>query len=132
MIALPATLSIFLYSAPTDMRKSFDGLSGIVRSELKREPDDQSLFLFINRRRDRIKALWWDTDGLVLWYKRLEAGTFQHLQADGDSDTPAIQIDVTQLAMILGGVSLESVQRRKRFVRTPQTAQNREPQLKTI
>lgn len=132
MIALPRTLSIFLYSSPTDMRKSFDGLSGIVRGELNREPDDESLFLFINRRRDRIKALWWDSDGLVLWYKRLEAGTFQHLQADGGSGTPAVQIDVTQLAMILGGVSLESVKRRKRFVRTPQAAQNRDPQFKAI
>lgn len=117
MIALPTSVSIFLYSPPCDMRKSFDGLSGIVRGELGREPDGQSLFLFINRRRDRIKALWWDTDGLVLFYKRLESGTFQHLQADARTRVPAVQIDATELAMILGGVSLESVKRRKRFVR---------------
>ena len=117
MMALPTSASIYLYSRPTDMRKSFDGLSGIVRGELGREPDGRSLFLFINRRRDRIKALWWDTDGLVLFYKRLESGTFQHLRADAQSDVPAVRIDATELAMILGGVSLESVQRRKRFTR---------------
>jgi transposase len=117
MLALPTSVSIFLYSQPCDMRKSFDGLSGIVRGELGREPDGQSLFLFINRRRDRIKALWWDTDGLVLFYKRLESGTFQHLRADAQSDIPAVRIDSTELAMILGGVALESARRRKRFTR---------------
>lgn len=69
MMTLPTTTRIFLYSKPTDMRKSFCGLSGIVRSELGREPTDGSLFLFINRRRDRLKALFWEHDGMVIFYK---------------------------------------------------------------
>jgi hypothetical protein len=60
MISIPSGATLLLYTQPADMRKSFDGLSGIVRSELGREPDDGSLFLFINRRRDRIKVLYWD------------------------------------------------------------------------
>ena len=116
-MALPASATIYLYSQPTDMRKSFDGLSGIVRGELGREPEAGSLFLFINRRCDRIKALWWDTDGWAIFYKRLESGTFQRIRADASSGVPAVRIDATELAMILGGVSLESVKRRKRFAR---------------
>jgi hypothetical protein len=69
--------------------------------------------LFVNRRRDRIKALYWDRDGLALWYKRLERGTFERFRVD--VDTKAIQIDATDLAMLLSGVSIESVKRRKRF-----------------
>ena len=113
MIALPTTGKIFLHRNPTDMRKSFDGLAGIIRGELGRDPTDGSLFLFVNRRRDRIKAMYFDRDGLALWYKRLEQGTFEWLSAEDDAQ--AIQIDATQLALILGGISLGSARRRKRF-----------------
>lgn len=112
MISLPTGGDIFLYNAPTDMRKSFDGLSGIIRAELKREPTDGSLFLFLNRRQDRIKILFWDRDGLVLVYKRLEAGTFERICAE---DAGAAKIDATELAMLLGGVCLQGAKRRKRF-----------------
>ena len=114
MISLPSDAEILLYAPPTDMRKSFDGLAGIVRAELRREPDDGSLFLFINRRKDRIKILYWDKDGLALWYKRLEIGTFERLRR-GNNDV--IQIDAAELAMLLGGISLDSVKRRKRFTK---------------
>lgn len=113
MITPPAAANIFVYSEPTDMRKSFDGLSGLVRSALGREPTDGSYFLFVNRRRDRVKILYWDRDGLALWYKRLEAGTFEMLDA-GESQT-SVRIDATELAMLLSGVSLESIKRRKRY-----------------
>lgn len=113
MNALPTHAEIFLYSRPTDMRKSFCGLAGIVRDQLGREPDDGSLFLFINRNKDKLKALYWDRDGLALWYKRLESGTFQRI-APGE-DQQAIQIDAAELAMLLGGISVENVKRRKRF-----------------
>jgi transposase len=115
MLNPPAGVSIYLHTRATDMRKSFDGLCAIVRSQFGRDPLDGSLFLFINRRRDRVKLLWWDHDGLALWYKRLEAGTFETLAADDDSTN--IEIDATDLAMLLGGVSLESVRRRKRYRR---------------
>ena len=79
---LPAAVRIFLCTRPTDMRKGFDGLQGMVREFLGQDPLSGHLFLFLNRRRDRIKLLWWDRDGLVIWYKRLEAGTFQQLDPD--------------------------------------------------
>lgn len=113
MIALSPNQPIFLCTAATDMRKSFCGLSGIVRAQFGREPTDGSLFLFINRRRDRLKILYWDRDGLALWYKRLEAGTFEALGAE--CGQASLEIDATQLALLLAGVSLESAQRRKRF-----------------
>jgi transposase len=97
------------------MRKSFDGLSGIVRSAFDADPLDGSLFLFINRRRDRLKILYWDRDGLALWYKRLEAGTFEVLACHNDQ--AHVEIDATQLAMILNGVSLGSAKRRKRYAK---------------
>lgn len=114
MLSLSSQLRIYVHAGPTDMRKSFDGLSGLVRSAFQADPLDGSLFLFLNRRRDRIKLLYWDRDGFVIWAKRLERGTFETIPAVDDS--AAIQIDATQLAMWLGGVSLaSSTQRRKRY-----------------
>jgi transposase len=113
MLSIPSTVSIFLCTQPTDMRKSFDGLSGIVRSEFASDPLDGSLFLFVNRRRDRLKILHWDGTGYWLYYKLLEAGTFEVTASEGKCR----QIDSTQLAMLLGGVSLVSVKRRKRYQR---------------
>jgi transposase len=97
------------------MRKSFDGLSGIIRGTLGGDPADGSLFLFVNKRRDRIKALWWDGDGYVLWYKRLEEGTFETVPSGMGEER--VRIDSTQLAMILGGVRLATARRRKRYHR---------------
>jgi transposase len=113
MLSIPPAVSIFLYTQPTDMRKSFDGLSGIVRSEFAADPLDGSLFLFVNRRRDRLKILHFDGTGYWLYYKLLESGTFEVIV----SEDKCVQIDSTQLAMLLGGVSLVSVQRRKRYQR---------------
>ncbi len=111
MLSLPSTVPIFLYTEHTYMRKVFDGLSGIVRSELATDPLDGSLFLFINRRRDRLKILHWDGTGFWLYYKLLEAGTFEVIPSKGT----CAQLDSTQLAMLLGGVSLVTVKRRKRY-----------------
>jgi transposase len=113
MLSIASTVSLFLYTEPTDMRKSFDGLSGIVRSELAADPTDGSLFLFINRRRDRLKILHFDGAGYWLYYRLLEAGTFEVIGSEGH----CVQIDSTQLAMLLGGVSLVRVKRRKRYQR---------------
>ena len=113
MLSIPPTLSIFLYTQPTDMRKGFDGLSGIVRSELAADPLDGSLFLFVNRRRDRLKILHFDGSGYWLYYRLLEAGTFEVIPAKGK----VTSIDSTQLAMLLAGVSLVGVKRRKRYRR---------------
>ena len=114
MLNIPSTQSIFLHTRPTDMRKGFDGLSGLVREAFDADPLDGSLFLFVNRRRDRLKILHFDGSGFWLYYKRLEAGTFEVLACDD----PCVEIDTTQLAMLLGGVSLISAEkRRKRYRR---------------
>jgi transposase len=113
MLSIPPTVPIFLYTPPADLRKGFDGLSGLVRREFAADPLDGSLFLFINRRRDRLKILHWDGTGYWLYYKLLEAGTFEAIPSTG----PCAQLDSTQLAMLLGGVSLVTVRRRKRYRR---------------
>jgi transposase len=115
MLSFASNIRIFLHARPTDMRNSFDGLCGLVRSVLQADPLDGSLFLFVNRRGDRIKALWWDHDGLALFYKRLESGTFETLRPKGDAT--AVELDAATLAMLLSGVSLDSVKRRKRYAR---------------
>jgi transposase len=115
VLSLAPTPTIFFPTDGTDMRKSFTGLCGLIRGVFGDDPADGSLFLFVNKRRDRIKALCWDGDGFVLWYKRLEQGTFEIAPARGGEKR--VRIDATQLAMILGGVRLETARRRKRFSR---------------
>ncbi len=121
LLPLPATVRVFLCTRPTDMRKSFDGLTGMVREFLAQDPLSGHLFLFLNRRRDRIKILLWDRDGLVIWYKRLEAGTFQNLdpapRAALASGAAGLELSVTDLALLLGGIDLATAQRRKRYER---------------
>ncbi len=118
---LPASVRVFLCTRPTDMRKSFDGLQGMVQEFLGADPLSGHLFLFLNRRRDRVKILLWDRDGLVIWYKRLEAGTFQQLDpsacSGARSGTAGIELTTTELALLLTGVDLASARRRKRYAR---------------
>jgi transposase len=113
MLSLAHNTRIYLHVLPTDMRKSFDGLTGLVRSVFKADPLDGSWFLFLNRRRDRIKILAWDRDGFVLFYKRLESGTFEKLGSVDQGAT--IELDATQLTLLLTGVTLASARRRPRF-----------------
>ena len=114
MLGLPGGAKIYFCSQPVDFRKSFDGLCGIVESVFAMNVLDGHLFLFINRRGDRIKALWWEPGGLTLWYKRLERGTFEMPQAA--EGQPHVTLDATQLAMLIGGVPLSSARtRRKRM-----------------
>jgi transposase len=113
MLILPSK-KIFVYTEPTDMRKGFVGLSAIVREEFQADPTDGSLFIFINRRRDRMKLLHFADGGFWLYYRLLEAGTFETLKSQ--SDSTQLQIDATELSMLLSGVSLARAgKRRKRF-----------------
>jgi transposase len=113
MLNVSSAVSIYLCTQPTDMRKGFDGLSGMVRGAFGADPLDGSLYIFINRRRDRMKALHFDGGGYWLYYRLLEAGTFEVIA----SEDVCVPIDSTQLAMLLGGVSLVGVRRRKRYRR---------------
>lgn len=108
-----ATPRIYLYCDVVDMRKSFDGLMAIVQSELQRDVREGELFVFINRRADRLKALWWDGDGLAIFMKRLESGTFQRPTLK-DAERYLI-MDRVQLGLLLSGIELSSVRRRKRY-----------------
>ena len=104
---------VYLYCHAVDMRRSFDGLLAIVQAELSRDVRDGELFVFINRRADRLKALWWDGDGLAIFMKRLECGTYQRPAAK-ESDRYLL-IDRVQLELLLSGIELSSVRRRKRY-----------------
>ena len=115
--------SIYIATAPVDMRKSFDGLSAIVKNGFKKNPLDGTFFVFINRTADRLKILSWERDGYALWYKRLEAGRFRLptiLTSDGE---PAVLISAAQLAMLLEGIEPVIVKQQKRFA-LKNTAQN--------
>ncbi len=112
MLNVSDVIKIFAYTGIADMRKGFNGLSGIVREELGADPADGSLFIFINRRRDRMKLLHFDGGGFWLYYRLLEAGTFEELKARRGSCQ--LQIDATELSMLLSGVSLTSSKRRRK------------------
>jgi transposase len=120
MISLPHAVRVFLHTPATDLRKGFDALSGLVTSAFGQDPTSGHLFLFVNRRRDRIKILYWDHgDGLAIWYKRLEVGSFQIPKAPRDA--VSIEMTATQLALILSGIDLRSARQRKRYQRpTPE------------
>ena len=104
---------VFLCTSRTDMRKGFDTLAVLVREGLGYDPLSGHLFLFIGRRRDRLKILYWDRDGYALWYKRLETGTFRMPVAKPDA--ASVELKASELAMLLEGIDLRSIKRRKRF-----------------
>lgn len=104
---------IFLFTGATDMRKSFNGLSGLVGQHFDVELLSGHLFLFFNRKRDCVKIMSWDRDGLAIWYKRLEAGSFQISALGGDDQS--LEIDSTQLSLLLSGIDLNTAKRRKRY-----------------
>lgn len=113
MLNLVPGLRIYLHTKPIDMRKSFDALFGIVAADFGRDVRAGGLFLFINQSRNRIKLLYWDNDGLAIWMKRLEGGTFQ--RPASTEDAQHVVLDVTQLQLLLSGIELATVKRRKRY-----------------
>jgi transposase len=116
VLSLGLPVDIFLCVLPTDMRRGFDGLLRMAEEHLGRDPLRGGLYVFVNRRRDRVKLLYWSGGGLAIWYHRLEAGTFE-LPPVTD-DTECVTLSATELAMILDGVELASVRRRRRYRRT--------------
>lgn len=120
MFSIPRSVSILLATAPVDLRKSIDGLTAIVRSDWKEDVFSGHLFAFVSRRGDRIKVLTWDNGGFVLYYKRLEQGRFR-MPAVSD-DALGVQLDGTQLAMLLDGIDYSHVRRPSRWT-PPQIGQ---------
>ncbi|MEO2031363.1 MAG: IS66 family insertion sequence element accessory protein TnpB [Planctomycetaceae bacterium] len=104
---------VFLCATPVDMRKSFRGLCQVAESLLQQDPTCGHWFVFLNRRADRMKLLGWDGRGFWIWYMYLEAGTFQW--PDRDDDAQHLEIDVTQLSLIINGIDLQSAKRRVRY-----------------
>lgn len=113
MFWTPAHLKFYLYRQPTDMRKGFDGLCGLVKSALEQDPLSGDVYVFLNRRKDRIKLLLWDNDGFWIFYKRLEKGTFQ-LPLNSVNIASA-ELPYDELLMILKGIELTSIKRRNRY-----------------
>ena len=120
MLSLSSSLRIFVCASPTDMRKQFDGLSAIVTHTFGQDVMTGDYFVFINRARNRCKVLSWDRDGFALWAKRLERGRFQ--LPCSESHSAVTEIDATTLAMMLGGIDLQTAKRRKRYQATPTAA----------
>lgn len=111
MLTIGTTGIIHVAVDPQDGRKGIDGLSGVVRTTLGRDPASGDLFVFKNRRGDKLKILAWTGDGFALYLRRLEKGTF----AFPTATTPELAITATQLAMILGGIELARTRTRTRF-----------------
>ena len=125
MLSLPLPVRIFLCTQPADMRRSFDGLAQMVREFLAADPLSGHLFVFRSKRGDRVKLLYWLGDGLAIWYRRLEEGTFVFPKLAARSGlswsraigTQGLEIRANDLAMLLDGVDLASVKRQKRYQR---------------
>ncbi len=123
MLSLSRTTRVFLATGPTDMRKGFDGLFALVENVIAEDPFSGHLFVFRNRKRDRLKILWWDRDGLAIFYKRLERGRYQFptdsaQPSPASSETPPrCEIRADELALLLEGIDLTSVKRRPRYER---------------
>lgn len=113
MLTLPPSTRVFVASKPADMRRSFDGLMALVRDFLGEDPLSGHLFVFRNRCGDRLKILWWDRDGLAIFYKRLEEGGFTFPAASGES--PRVEVTAAELQLVLAGIDLTQATRSKRY-----------------
>jgi len=113
MFSLNSSFRFYLYRGFTDMRKSFNGLSGIVQNELRRNLTSGEVFIFINRRRDKVKLLRWETGGFILYYKRLESGTFE--LPIFDKNAVSCQMSWMDLMLMVEGISIEKSKQRRRY-----------------
>ncbi|HFD33050.1 MAG TPA: transposase [Gammaproteobacteria bacterium] len=112
MLSFSSRQRYFLYAPPTDMRKGFAGLSGLVRQYMSHPLMSGDVFIFINRRRDKIKLLMWDTTGFAMYYKQLEKGTFEAPQRGRST---SVELSWSDLVMLLEGIEIKSIKRRKRY-----------------
>ena len=122
MFTLSAAVRIYVASAPCDLRRGFDGLSALTRSVIGTDPMSGHLFVFLNRRRDRIKILAWDRTGFLLLYKRLEHGTFRIPMAPA-AGQQHVEMDSGELMLMLEGLDLRNARRQQRWYRSPHEPQ---------
>ena len=113
MLSLPSSVRVFLCLLPADMRWSFDSLASLVTRVLEADPLSGHLFVFRNRRGDRVKILYWDRDGYAIWYKRLEQGVFRF----PPYDAAGMEVSAADLALVLEGIDVAGVKRQRRFRR---------------
>jgi len=113
MLTFPSGVRLFVATQPTDLRKSYDGLSAVVQSAFGRESTSGDLYVFLNRRGTQVRILFWDRDGYCIVMKRLERGTFRRTKSvDGETH---VEIDAGELTMLLEGIDAKSIRRRKRY-----------------
>ena len=115
MIHLPASVRVYLCTSPCDMRRGFDGLHALVTGAMQLDAFGGHLFVFANRRKDRVKILYWDRDGFAVWAKRLEEGTYA--MPFGRDDEPRYEITAQELGALLSGIDRSVAKRRKRYRR---------------
>lgn len=111
MLSLPPSVRIFFARGVTDMRKSFDTLSALVCEVIEEDPQSGHLFVFVNRRKDRVKILWWDRSGYCLLAKRLEHGQF-HIYDRASAHDGCYEMSASDLALLLEGIDLRCAKRR--------------------
>lgn len=118
MFNLSPSIHIWVCTKPVDMRLSFDGLFGMVQSQIKQDPFSGALFLFHSRRGNFIKLIWWDLDGFAIFAKRLEVGTFQFPNVQFvNGEYQPVEIERSELMMLLEGIEIDSAKRQKRYRR---------------
>ena len=115
MIALSAHTKVYLAKDATDMRKSFRGLILLTEAVLQQESVSGHLFVFLNRRRDLMKILYWDGTGFCIWYKRLEAGVFKLPKMEAGASS--VELRASELAMVLDGIDMSRLKRVPRYER---------------
>jgi transposase len=113
MFSLTSSFRYYLYRDPTDMRKSFDGLSGLIQGQLHRNPTSGEVFIFINRRRNKVKLLRWEQGGFILYYKRLETGTLE--LPSFEEGALSCQMSWATLMLMVEGISIEKSKQRRRY-----------------
>ena len=112
---IPRTIAVYLAVGPVDLRGAFDRLAAITRQALCLDPASGALFLFMNRKRNRLKALWWDRNGYTILYKRLSKGTFP-LPSFTEADGACVEISAQDFAQLLAGLPVGTMAPRRRLV----------------
>lgn len=126
MLTLPSSVRVYMASEPTDMRRSFDRLAATVEGAFGFDIMQGHLFVFINRRADQVKCLFWDRTGLCILHKRLEAGSFRQVR-EATSGALHVEIDAAELSLMLEGIDLKEAKRKKRYRRGPRELETTPP-----